>query len=186
MKLISLEKKHQGKYLSYYEATYLLENNKRKKYEFTSRDSALSMEKFGKGKPQGVGMVVYSESLDKVLLQAEFRLATNNFVYNFPAGLIDKDETPEETAKREMKEETGLNLDKVIDVLPPSFASPGTSDEMMYIVICTAKGEIKESIFAEEEIHAKWYTKEEVRELIHKGAFMSVRTQMFLYEWSKN
>ncbi len=186
MKLVSLEKVHQGKYLSYYEATFILDDGKSKKYEFTSRDSSLTMNKFGKGKPQGVGMVVYNESLDKVLLQLEFRLATNNFVYNFPAGLIDKDETPAETAKRELKEETGLDLVKVIDELPPSFASPGTSDEMMCIVICTAKGEIKESVFAEEEIHAKWYSKEEVRALINSKAYMSVRTQMFLYEWSKN
>ena len=42
---------------------------------------------------------------DLVLLQKEFRMATNNWVYNFPAGLIDEGETPEEAAIRELKEE---------------------------------------------------------------------------------
>lgn len=185
MKLVKLEKVHEGKFLSYYEASYLLKDNSIKKYEFTSRDSNLSIDKFGKGNPAGVGMVVYFTDRSKILLQSEFRLATNNFIYNFPAGLIDKGETPLEAAKRELKEETGLEMVECLDVLPPSFASPGTSDEMMNIVICTAKGEIKESIYAVEEINARWFTKEEVKKLITDGAYMSVRTQMFLYDWSK-
>ena len=37
--------------------------------------------------------------------------------------------------------------------------------------------------FIEEEIEANWYTKEEVKKLIEEGAYMSVRTQMFLWQW---
>ena len=89
----------------------------------------------------------------------------------------------EEAAKRELKEETGLDLVEIKDVLPPSYASQGTSDELMQLIICTCEGEIKESIFADEEIIAKWYTKEEVKNLFLQNAYMSVRTQMFLYMW---
>ena len=173
MKLIKLEKLHEGKYLSYYVADYLTEKGHIKSYEFISCTKDLTMESFGKGHPQGVGMVSFSKDGSKVLLQKEFRMATNNWVYNFPAGLIDKGETPEEAAKRELKEETGLELVDCIDVLPPSYASQGTSDELMQIVVCTCKGQIKESIFVEEEI----------KKLLIKGAYMSVRTQMFLWEW---
>ena len=186
MKLLNLTKVHQGKFLSYYEADYELDNKRIKKYEFISRDPNLTIEKFGKNKPAGVGMVVYSKDKSKIVLQSEFRMATNHYVYNFPAGLIDKDETPEEAARRELKEETGLTMLECLKELPPSYASQGTSDEMMVIVICTCEGEIKESIFAEEEIKARWYSKEEVRKLIEEGAPMSVRTQMFLYDWSKD
>ena len=90
------------------------------------------------------------------------------------------------TAKRELKEETGLDLIEIIDVLPPSFASPGTSDEMMNIVIAKVDGEIKESCYENEEIIANWYTKEEVKKLLEEGAYMSVRTQMFLWMWINN
>ena len=183
MKLIKLEKLHEGKYLSYYVADYLTELGHVKSYEFISRDKNLTMDSFGKGKPQGVGMVPFSMDGQKVLLQKEFRLATNNWVYNFPAGLIDEGETPEIAAKRELKEETGVELVKIIDSLSPCFASQGTSDEMMSIVICYCDGEIKKSCFEDEEIQANWYTKEQIKELLDKGVYMSVRTQMFLWQW---
>ena len=64
-----------------------------------------------------------------------------------------------------------------------SYASQGTSDELMQLVICTCEGQIKESIFVDEEIHAKWYTKKEVKTLFLEKAYMSVRTQMFLWQW---
>lgn len=183
MKLLKLERIHQGKFLSYYVADYLNKDGNIKQYEFISRDSNLTMDKFGKNLPAGVGMVVFSKDKNFVLLESEFRLATNNYVYNFPAGLIDKGESASEAAKRELKEETGLDLVNLEVVLPPSYASQGTSDEKMQIVICTADGEIKESCFADEEIKTKWYSKDEIKTLINQGAYMSVRTQMFLWQW---
>ena len=183
MKLLDLKQVHKGKFLSYYVASFLNKDGKVKEYEFISRDSTLTKEKFGHNLPAGVGLVALNKARDKVLLQSEFRLATNHFVYNFPAGLIDAGETVEEAAKRELKEETGLDLIEIKDVLPPSYASQGTSDELMQLVVCTCEGEIKESIFADEEIIAKWYTKEEVKNLFLQKAYMSVRTQMFLYMW---
>ena len=183
MKLLKLERLHKGKFLSYYVADYLNKDGNIKQYEFISRDPNLTIENFGKNQPAGVGMVVFSKDKNKVLLESEFRLATNHFVYNFPAGLIDKGETASEAAKRELKEETGLDMIHLDVVLPPSYASQGTSDELMQIVVCEAEGEIKESCFADEEINTRWYTKEEIKTLINQGAYMSVRTQMFLWQW---
>ena len=184
MKLLSLRKIHEGKFLTYYIADYLNDLGKIKSYEFISRDNNLSLETFGKNKPAGVGMVPFNLDKTKVLLQAEFRLATNNVVYNFPAGLIDKGEDAIIAAKRELKEETGVDLISIDAVLPPSYASQGTSDEMMQIVICRCEGEITPSTSADEEIDAKWYTKDEIKKLLDEGAYMSVRTQMFLWQWA--
>lgn len=183
MKLIDLKKIHKGKFLSYYEAIYENENHHQKRYEFISRNPSLTKETFGNNKPAGVGMVCFSMDKKKVLLEAEFRLACNRFVYNFPAGLIDEGETPAEAAKREIKEETGVEIKEIIKELSPSYASQGTSDELMVIVIAKCEGEIAKSCYEDEEIVAKWYDKEEVRKLLDEGAYMSVRTQMFLYQW---
>lgn len=183
MILRKLEKKYQGKFLTYYVASFDMPNGKVKEYELVSRDPQLTLEKFGNNKCAGVGMVTFNVGKTKILLQREFRPATNHWVYNFPAGLIDEGETALEAAKREVKEETGLEVVNVNAVLPPSYASQGTSDELMQIVICECKGEITGSIYVEEEIKPKWYTKEEIQKLLDEGAFMSVRTQMFLWQW---
>ena len=184
MILRKLEKIHQGKFLTYYVATFDLNNGNVKEYELVSRDPNLSIETFGKNKCAGVGMVTFNVGKTKILLQREFRPATNRWVYNFPAGLVDEGETALEAAIREVREETGLEVVKVDTVLPPSFASQGTSDELMQIVICECEGEITGSIYAEEEIKPAWYTKEEVKKLLDEGAYMSVRTQMFLWQWA--
>ena len=184
MILRKLEKIHQGKFLTYYVATFDLNNGNVKEYELVSRDPNLSIETFGKNKCAGVGMVTFNVGKTKILLQREFRPATNRWVYNFPAGLVDEGETALEAAIREVREETGLEVVKVDAVLPPSFASQGTSDELMQIVICECEGEITGSIYAEEEIKPAWYTKEEVKKLLDEGAYMSVRTQMFLWQWA--
>ena len=186
MKLLSIKKIHEGKFLSYYVADYENKEGNIKSYEFISRDKNLTMEKFGKSVPIGVGLATLSTDKSKILLQKEFRLSTNNWVYNFPGGLIDAGENAKEAAKRELKEETGLDLVNIEAVLPAAFVSPATSDEVMQVVICTVQGTIKESIYADEEIQADWYDKNQVKELLNSGALMSVRTQMFLYMWANS
>lgn len=184
MKLLSLEKKYEGKFLTYYIAKYVNNEGGEKLYEFISRNPNLTVEKFHHEMPAGVGLVALSNDEQKILLQKEFRLATNEWVYNFPAGLIDEGETIEKTAKRELKEETGLDLKEIIVVLPPSYASQGTSDEMMSIVVCKVEGEISSSCYINEEIEPRWFTKEEARKLLLEDkALMSVRTQMFVWMW---
>ena len=125
------------------------------------------------------GIIIIKDN--KILLHKN----DNKDNYVLPGGGVHFLESSEEAIIREIKEETGVDVIKIEAVLSPSYASQGTSDELMQIVIAICDGEIHNSTFADEEIVANWYTKEEVKKLIQDGAFMSVRTQMFLYEWSK-
>ena len=186
MKIIDLEKKYQGQFISYYLACYQLNDGTLKKYEMVSRDQNLTTSAIGNGEVKGVGLVVYSLKKDKVLLQKEFRLACNKWIITFPAGLIDAGETPKAAAKRELKEETGVELIDVIDILPPCFTCQGFSDELMSIIIGVGQGEPIPSNDPSEEIIPKWYTKEEVKQLFKNQIYMSVRTQMFLWQWVNN
>ena len=155
--------------------------------EIISRNDHLTETEFGENarkQSDAVGIIMFNEKRDKILLQKEFRMACNEWVYNFPGGLRDENESVMEAAERELREETGLQIIEFIGVLPPAYTAVGFCNESVATVIGIAKGRFSKSTSEDEEIEAKWYTKDKVFDLINSGAAMSLRTQSFLYMWS--
>lgn len=185
MKFKGIEKKAEGKFITRYDLEYETVDNKKKIYEMISRNNNLSSyEELHGDKPDAVVIIATNETGDKILLDKEFRLAPGEWVINFPAGLIDDGETPEESAVRELREETGLELYEIDDFLNMSYSAVGFSNEINVCVVGKARGEFHESSSTVEEIEPGWYTKAEVRELLKKYKF-AARTQAFCYLWSK-
>lgn len=182
---------HQGEYLSYYEITYELPNGGTKSYEMVSKQGSrfkggepLTLDTIGK-KINAVSMIVFSPDFSKMLLNKEFRLGVNEWVYNTTAGLIDEGENPEEAARRELKEETGLNLVSIIDKLPASYTCAPVTDENLELMIVTADGDITGSDNILEEIESIWVTREEMRSIINNSKIkFSGRLQAFAYAWA--
>ncbi|KAI6111991.1 NUDIX hydrolase domain-like protein [Pisolithus croceorrhizus] len=54
-----------------------------------------------------------------------------------PAGLIDKDETAEQAAIRELEEETGYKAEKVAESSPIIYSDPGMSNANMKLVVAS-------------------------------------------------
>lgn len=185
MKFKGIEKKQEGKFINRYDVTYETVDNKEKVYEIISRKRALNNIVDLQGdKPDAVVVIVNDESGEKILINKEFRLAVGDWVYNFPAGLIDPGEVPEQSAKRELWEETGLELYEITDFIGESYSAVGFSNEINVCVVGKARGEFKESTSTVEEIEAGWYTKAEIRELL-KTAKFAARTQAYCYMWSR-
>ncbi|EJD07172.1 uncharacterized protein FOMMEDRAFT_144906 [Fomitiporia mediterranea MF3/22] len=65
----------------------------------------------------------------------QFRPPIGNFVVELPAGLIDEGETPEQTAIRELEEETGFKADGVIESSPVVVNDPGMTTANMKLII---------------------------------------------------
>ena len=182
MKLESIEKVHDGKYLKKYELTYLNKAGRKKKYEIVSRKELEGPQDLGK-RVSGISIIAYKE--DKMLLLREFRMAINKEIYNLCAGMLEDGETVEECVKRELYEETGLKVKRVIDILPPAFSAVGFSDVQTHIVFVEAEGEITDHTSDNEEIRAAFYTREEVSKLLETEEF-SARSQIAAYFFSKN
>jgi ADP-ribose pyrophosphatase len=72
----------------------------------------------------------------RVLLIRQYRYAAEGFVYEIPAGRLDKDESPDECAHRELREETGYTTKRMIP-LTMIFTTPGFTDEKIYVFAAT-------------------------------------------------
>jgi ADP-ribose pyrophosphatase len=93
-----------------------------------------------------VCVLPYDPKTDNVVLIEQFRVGAmtkgaNPWLLELVAGLIDKDEQPEEVALREAIEEANLEL-KALWPLTVYFPSPGGSDEKVYLYIgrCDSTG----------------------------------------------
>ena len=76
---------------------------------------------------------------NRIVLIRQFRPPTGRYVWETPAGLMEPGEKPEETALRELYEETGYTA-VITKVLPPSFSSCGLSGESVHIVFADIDG----------------------------------------------
>ena len=156
MELLKLEKVHNGKYLKNYELTYLNKAGNEKKYEMVSRKEITTKEDLGR-KPSGVSIVAYQE--DKMLLLKEFRMSINKSIFNLCAGMLENDETIEQCVERELYEETGLKVKRIISILPPSFAAVGFSDTTTYFAFVETEGQISDHTSENEKILPQFFTK---------------------------
>lgn len=90
----------------------------------------------------GVGVLLYDPHLDKVLLVEQFRVGCLDDSVNGPwalelvAGLLEADETPADVARREVSEEAGITVDRLLPICE-YYNSPGGSNEKIS-VFCAA------------------------------------------------
>lgn len=70
---------------------------------------------------------------DRILLIRQYRPPAKQHAYEFPAGLMEEGETPEQAAARELREETGYAATNM-RVFPPAYCTPGLSNEAVYMV----------------------------------------------------
>lgn len=97
----------------------------------------------GHRKPDGVIMYgVYGEQKDRLVLVRQFRYPLGDYIYEFPAGLVEPGEELNAAGIREMYEETGLRYTPV-DCGPcgrPFFTSVGMTDESCGMVYGYCEG----------------------------------------------
>ena len=184
MEYQGIRKIHEGRFITRYDVDYRTAEGHLKTYEMISRNRDIeTLEDLQNRKADSVILILTDLTGEKILVSREFRMAIGRWIYNFPAGLIDPGETPEESAKRELWEETGLRLVRIDDVLDNSYSAVGFANERNICVFGAAEGEFRKSTSEEEEIIPGWYTKTEIRALLRTENF-AARTQAYCYAWA--
>jgi ADP-ribose pyrophosphatase len=148
---------YSGKFLEIYEDEH--DNGKKLvKWERCSR----------KNDTKAVMIVPYHVSKEKYVMIQEYRVPIEGYEIGFPAGLIDGDESIENAIKREMKEETGLDVIKIKKVSPFTYSSSGMTDEAVAIAFVDVDGEVSDKFLEpSEDIIPMLVDKNEIKKLLN-------------------
>ena len=178
------------KYLKMYNAEYLNKNGESRNWSIASRKSIDTVNnKFFNGaedEPDAVIIVATHIEENKLVVIKQFRVPTNGYVYELPAGLIDSGEDFETTVKRELKEETGLDLIKINyeKTKKKTYISTGMTDESVALVYCSCSGEIsKDYLEADEDIEVFLLSKEKAKELIKSDENIDIKVLLAIQNY---
>lgn len=186
--ITGITKKTENPFVNLYELDRESKTGKKGKYYVASRAKSEKDLKLVTGKNSPDGVVIYSlygEKQDKVILIRQYRYSLNDFVYEFPAGLVENGEPYKEAAIREMKEETGLEFTPITvneAYEKPAFTTVGMTDESCSIVFGTSLGEItKEFQEDTEEIEVVLADREEVRRILKEEKVAIMCSYMLMH-----
>lgn len=168
-----IEKLTDSKFVNLYHINATSVHNTPVSYFVASRAKSIEQMKIKTRENTPDGVIIYSlygEKRDKVVLVRQYRYTIGDYIYEFPAGLVEPDEEFHEGAVREMHEETGLKITplKVDSAFEkPYFTTIGMTDESCATVYGYAEGEIsKDAQEDSEEIEVVLADREEVKRIL--------------------
>lgn len=124
--------------------------------------------------PGAVGVVPLTDDGFLILVK-QFRKAVEKSLLEIPAGKIEINEEPKETALRELAEETGYRADKM-EYLFEFYTSPGFSNEKVYLFLATGLTEGEASPEDDECIQIKKYKIKDLIEMVNRGEINDSKT----------
>jgi ADP-ribose pyrophosphatase len=112
---------------------------------------------------------------DKIILIQNERFAVGETLWELPAGTLEKDEVPEATAVRELREETGYSCQQIIP-LTCYYSSPGFCNERMFAYAAMDLTPGMQDLDETEKITLSIFTWKECLEMIKTGKIKDAKT----------
>ena len=124
--------------------------------------------------PGAVAIVAVTPERELVMVR-QYRYAAGRFLLEIPAGTLEPGEKPEDTARRELREETGYTAESLRS-LGSFFSAPGFSDEVIYLFLADGLTPGEQDTDFGEEIDLVEISIEEGRRRLVAGAFEDAKT----------
>ena len=136
----------ENRFLNLYELDARQRNGEAIPYYVASRAKKTEDLKSVSGHRSADGVImygVYGENRDQIVLIRQYRYPLGDYIYEFPAGLVEPGEDVREAGIREMFEETGLRFipREGGDFARPFFTTVGMTDESCALVFGYCEGE---------------------------------------------
>lgn len=167
-----------NRFLNMYTLEMKSDTGKKSTYYVASRAKNINELKITTRKNKADGVIIYSLYQDensgeeKIVLIRQYRCPLDDYIYEFPAGLVDDGEDFKTAGVRELKEETGLDfipIDAQDMFTKPFFTTIGMTDESCGTVYGYAKGKpSKEGQEENEEIEIIFADRKEVRRILQE------------------
>jgi len=123
----------------------------------------------------GSAVMMAVDEKKRILLVRQYRLPAEKYLWELPAGKLDKGEKPLQAAKRELMEETGYKAKKW-EKLASFFVSPGYVQERMTIFLAKDLTAGDATPMDDERIEVRWFKRKEVSQMIRDGKIEDAKT----------
>lgn len=175
------------KFVGLYDVEYKNKNNETRNWMVASRKNEEELKSIYIGKNEdkidAVVIAGYHKHEKKLVLIKQFRVPINNYIYELPAGLVDSGEDMEKTVKRELKEETGLDVVSINkkNSKDKLYLSPGMTDESVAFVYCLCGGTLsKDYLEEDEDIQPMLVSKEEAIKILNSNEKIDIKSYLIL------
>lgn len=110
-----------------------------------------------------------------VALVKQYRHAAGKYLWEIPAGSLEKGEDAKEGATRELEEEIGVTAGK-IEKLSEFYVSPGFLSEKMFVFLATELTETAQNLESDELIEVQKFTFPQAFEMIRQDGIEDAKT----------
>jgi ADP-ribose pyrophosphatase len=116
----------------------------------------------------GASAVVPVDAAGRVCVVRQYRLAVDQFLWEIPAGKLDKGEAPDVCAARELAEETGITARRWTP-LGLYYPAPGLFTEIIHLYLARDLTVGSSAPDVDEELELRWLPFEEAVEKLLSG-----------------
>jgi ADP-ribose pyrophosphatase len=130
----------------------------------------------------GAAVIIPVFSRNEVILVRQYRYPTRKYLWELPAGTLNKNESPCDCARRELREETGFRSGRIRKI-KEFYSCPGFCTEKLYLYFAEELIFTDQKLDGDEKVEYKIFSRNEINRLIENNKIMDAKSLVGLILW---